>query len=229
MDIVYTLLAYSKLESVHLINNFSQYIKTFQIDIQDGIFTINKTITIEELQNSTLKWNTDRIKKCSFDFHLQVIDYMHNVKIIDELKNRINIDNILIHYSVKPNIERLNADFPHYSFGLVLNPDDKIEEVTKKYNIKKMKSIQLMTIFPGPQGQAFMPEVLQTIGKVRSIGYAGKIMLDGGINDKTIPIILSQHHKPDVLCIGSYFTNAPNFQNRLHTTMETVKKHSSNE
>ena len=89
------------------------------------------------------------------------------------------------------------------NFGLVLNPEDDVAanwEIIKQFN-----AVQIMTIHPGAQGRPFLPEMLNKIDQIRGLGFSGQIMLDGGINDKTLPLIVSHPNKPDIVCPGSYF------------------------
>ena len=46
--------------------------------------------------------------------------------------------------------------------------------------------VLLMTVNPGFGGQAFMPEVLPKVEKLRQ-KYQGDIQVDGGINKQTAP------------------------------------------
>ena len=48
--------------------------------------------------------------------------------------------------------------------------------------------------------------MLKKINVLRKLGYAGEILIDGGINDQTISQIDKNQNKPDILCVGSYLT-----------------------
>ena len=48
--------------------------------------------------------------------------------------------------------------------------------------------------------------MLKKINVLRKLGYAGEILIDGGINDQTISQIDKNQKKPDILCVGSYLT-----------------------
>lgn len=181
----------------------------FQIDIADGILVPNKTIQIEDI--SSVIYNLQStIYKSTFEFHLMVADYPKLGKQLNELKDILSIQSALIHLKV------LNPDLPNYPnlpYGLVLNPEN---EVTKNYEIiSKFPIVQIMTVNPGKQGSPFLPDQLEKINELRAAGFSGKIILDGGINDQTLPIILKNKHLPDAICPGSYFTKAQNPQLQL--------------
>ena len=173
----------------------------FQIDICDGIFVDNKTIQIEELD--VKGWRLEVGK--SFELHLMVKTWQDEISKIDQLSQLINIKSILIHLQVfNPKYQIPNTK---YSFGLVLNPED---DVTNNIElIKQFPICQIMTTHPGRQGNPFLPETLNKIDQLRQLGYQGKILFDGAINDKTLPIIMARQFLPDTVCPGSYFHDTP--------------------
>ena len=76
------------------------------------------------------------------------------------------------------------------------------------YELRTMNCIQIMSVNPGFQGSKFLPETLKKIRALRQLDYGSDIYLDGGINERTIPIIKSQKDPPDFLCIGSFLTKS---------------------
>ncbi len=195
------------------IKRLTPYIKHFQVDIIDGIFVPGKTITIDEIINSISNFKF-QISNLTFDFHLMVQDYRKHVEKINELKDFVKIDTVLIHYGVHPDFSFLTSQFP-FSFGLVLDPPDRVETIKQGYDLGKLPAIQIMSVYPGKQGQAFLPEVLKKIEQLRIAGYRNKIYLDGGINEETLPIIFSQKYKPDVIGPGSFFSKAENVEEKV--------------
>lgn len=71
--------------------------------------------------------------------------------------------------------------------GITLNPNTQAELIYPVLGI--VDEILCMTVHPGFGGQAFMPEVLTKISKIRkhatASGHNLNIMVDGGINDST--------------------------------------------
>lgn len=195
------------------IKKLSKYYSHFQIDIADGIFVQNKTVQIEEITKPV---------PYSFEFHLMVKDYKTELEKLKKLRNSWNIKTVLVHASLFPDYTLLTTKFPEFSFGLVLNPEDSVETIKTKYNFQNIPIIQIMSIHPGVQENPFLPEVLQKVEQLRTLGYRNKIALDGAINEKTIPLILAQKYLPDVLCPGSYLTKAENVEDHVRYLTEKV-------
>lgn len=99
--------------------------------------------------------------------------------------------------------------------GLVLNPEDKIDTIKQVYDIQKIENIQIMSVNPGPQGSPFIPNMLNKIEQLRTLGYKSNIFLDGGINEESLKLILKLQNRPDFICPGSFFSRAENIKERV--------------
>jgi pentose-5-phosphate-3-epimerase len=184
--------------------SLSQYYSRFQIDIADNTLVPNTTTQISELSESAF---FNLAKSAQFDFHLMVSNPMQHIDQIKLLPKK-RVGTILIHYSVFPGYELLKKQHPLFKFGLVLDPKDEVQDLDEEM-LKLLPSIQVMTIVPGFQGTPFIEKLLTKIEQLRKRGYKGEILIDGSVNEKTIPIILSKKVTPDVLGIGSYLTKSP--------------------
>jgi len=80
-----------------------------------------------------------------------------------------------------------------------------------------------MTIEPGFQGNKFIPEMLLKINELREHGFTGQIILDGGINDQSLPIILKNKYLPDAVCPGSYLHE--DTEQRLRNLLRLIETH----
>lgn len=183
--------------------SLSRHYSRFQIDIADNIFVPNKTTQVDELLNSSFFNIAGGVL---FDFHLMVADPIKHIDAIKLLPKK-RIGTILIHYSVFPQYSNLKRLYPTLRFGLVLNPEDEVNTIPEEL-ITRLPSLQIMTIIPGFQGSSFIEKLLIKIEQARKRGYRGEILIDGSVNEKTIPIILSKEYKPDILGIGSFLTKA---------------------
>ncbi len=200
MKIVPSILTNTADEFCQQIKNLGPYYNQFQIDVADGRFVPNKTVPIEKII-PILRDFDSKIKDLKFDFHLMVKDYQKEIKKLDRLKKLITVKNILIHFSAI-------LDFSVFPIGLVLNPQDQVRTLANRCNLEIIPYLQIMSVNPGFQGSPFLPQTLKKIEQLRLLGYRNKIFLDGAVNDKTMPIILSKKFRPDVLCPGSFLSKA---------------------
>jgi D-allulose-6-phosphate 3-epimerase len=197
------------------IQKLSSRFDVFQIDIADGQFVPNRTITIEEITRSIQNGRFPIDNKHRFDFHLMVNDIGQNLKELKKLSELIKINNVLIHY---PHFATDYEPFNEFFIGLVLNPGDSVFELKQRSDINSIPIIQIMTVVPGFQGSPFISEMLNKIDQLKQANYRNKIYLDGGINDQTLSLISSRKNLPDVLCLGSFLTKitaTDNVKNRL--------------
>ncbi len=152
-----------------------------------------------------------------------VEDYQEEIESIEALNKIVTVKNILLHASLSPNLSDLTLHTTAFSFGLVLNPEDEVKTIVQKYNLANIPFIQIMTVKPGFQGSSFQISLLNKIEQLRSLNYRNKIFLDGGINEETITLILAQKYLPDVLCIGSYFTQSNDIKKRKEKLIQLIK------
>ncbi|MDO8610240.1 MAG: hypothetical protein Q7R95_06835 [bacterium] len=213
------------------------YYPIFQIDFADGIDVPNTTLKPEEFEQVIKKLDKSILNKIQFEFHLMVKDFESTIKIISAFKNKINIRDILIHASYLPNISILNTKY-QIPFGLVLYPEDPISLITNHYtpdaqsinqgsgsrtsyikserrDLNPIPYIQIMSCTVGFQGSPFLPESLNKIEQLRNANYKNIISLDGAINDKTLPIIITQQFKPDIVCPGSFLCKAKDLKKNV--------------
>ena len=86
------------------------------------------------------------------------------------------------------------------SAGICLNPETPVDAIESVGPLCDM--VLVMTVRPGFGGQEFMPEAAKKISKVRDIlGPDIRIEVDGGIDPKTTPIVVS--YGADTLVAGN--------------------------
>ena len=171
-------------------------------------------------------------KSRSFEFHLMVEEFDLDIKDLILLSSDINISLIIVHLealiNIYPTSQNYHRDLQNlstmFNFGFAIQADSPLKE-----NLSALVDFpvaQIMTIQPGGQGRPFEEGALQHISTLRDDLYNGYIQLDGGINDKTLPVILSQKDLPDAVCPGSYFKE--DSAAKLHTLRriyrETLQK-----
>ena len=185
------------------VKQLSYFYPRFQVDIADGIFVPNTTIQISDVPHLHSFAKPETI----FDFHLMVQEPLKHVEMIKRVQG-IMQGTVFIHKSVFPPYSLVTSHYPLLRFGLVLNPEDEVNAIDSEL-INTLPAIQIMTVVPGFQGRPFIEESLIKIEQLRKRGYKGEILIDGAVNEKTLPLILSKLYKPDVLGIGSYLTKSP--------------------
>jgi pentose-5-phosphate-3-epimerase len=155
-----------------------------------------------------------------------VHDYTSSLEAIHEIKKLVTVRYIFVHQ---------NLTFPHSALSTqhsaltgicpTLNPEDPPIQSCMFLGkpLISFPAIQIMTIHPGPQGQAFIPKQLERINELRISGYKGKIVVDGSMNPTSLQHILSlpSTYHPDIVCIGSYLSRAPDQE--IGARIETLK------
>lgn len=200
-------------ELKRLMKDLTPYFNYFQIDITDGIFVPSKTLTIQQVSQVLTSLHPDLKKNLMFDFDLMVDDFNSAIQSLLELQKTINIKNIFIHISALRNQPIPNRE--EFTIGVAIDTFDDLTALSGYYDINSISVIQIMTVVPGFQGSPFQEKELNKIDWLRNNGYRNDIFIDGGVNDKTIPRILSRANKPDFAGIGSFLTKAPNIKERV--------------
>lgn len=216
MKAIPALLTNDVIDLFQQIHKCSRYFSYYQIDIGDGVFVKNKTVTLAQIREYLQDEHSSSIyHSCIFDFHLMVEDYMSQFEDLVTLQQYIPINAVLVHAGVNPDLATLQKKYEQFSVGLVLNPEDTIADIAKRFSIKKIPIIQIMTVTPGVQGNPFKPEMLEKIDELKQLGYKGKIYIDGSVNSKTIPMMFARKNLPDVIGIGSYLSKAEDLEKRV--------------
>lgn len=210
MRITPTILEKTPQKLKNALSKLSPYFNHFQIDIADGKLVPNKTVSLEEISQPVAL-----PKNLFYDFHLMAVAYEQEVYKVSKLFEDTNIDTIFIHSIIHPDINKLEVKYPLLVFGLAVNPGENVDTISQEYGLNNIRAIQVMSVYPGFQGKPFLPETLQKIEQLRHLGYKGLIYLDGSVNEKTIPTIISRKFGPDVLCPGSYLTRTDNLEKNV--------------
>ncbi len=167
-------------------------VKIVHLDVMDGHFVPNITIgppVIAKLR---------KYSKIVFDAHLMISEP-------DEYAERFieaGANHITFHIEVANEPQRLIEKLHNLkcTAGICLNPETPVERIAGVAPLCDM--ILVMTVRPGFGGQKFMPEAAKKITRVREIvGPDVRIEVDGGIDPKTTPIVVS--YGADTLVAGN--------------------------
>lgn len=185
------------------------YFNYFQIDIADGQFVNNTTVSLNELKAFLQDNPYSLMTGAHYDFHLMVVDYKSALEELKIMQTYLTIHNVFIHIKLEPNYPLLRWNYRDFTIGLVFNPEDDVQYFRTIYPLNTIDIVQVMSVNPGMQGGSFIQESLQKFTQLRDNGYKSKILLDGGINSQTLPVILHQA-APDGIGPGSYLSKAEN-------------------
>jgi len=189
------------------------YYSHFQIDIADGKLFPNTTVSIDDILKEIAGWSPHQTEGVTFDFDLMVTDFKTAINELEELQKLITIDIVFLHSKALKTQQLPSSE--KFIIGIAIDPDDQIEDLDNRYDLKTLKALQIMTVTPGFQGSPFLYEQLIKIEQLREVGYKSLVYIDGGMNDTTIPLLLNLDYKPNILGIGSFLTKAPNLQKHI--------------
>lgn len=145
------------------------YVRRVQMDVMDGKFVSNTTLTIAQYGSVTT-----RLKR---EVQLMVAE---PEKYLDDCAN-YKMDLVEIHLESQKNIwtavqKMKNANL---KVGLALNPETPVERA-RQY-LQEVDLVLLMSVHPGKGGQAFLPETIEKIKLLRAMWPGGIIEVDGGL------------------------------------------------
>lgn len=217
MQIIPAELTHTEIDFIEQLLPLLPHFSHFHIDIADGKFVPNTTIQIEEISEALFTLPKDDLDKLSFDFHLMVKDVDKEIEKLQFLSEKIAIKTVFVHISVidSDHLSRLSKE--KFAVGLVLNPEDSVESLSRQYNLESIPSIQLMTVHPGFQGSAFVPEVLNKVEQLRTQHYRNKIYLDGAINENSLVLVKKYQDQLEAVNVGSYLIHSSNITERIST------------
>lgn len=187
-------------------------VQMFHLDVMDGHFVPNITFgpkLVKDLRSQTsLTLESHLMIKEPLKYLQEFIDagsdwISVHVETLDDKDARRIIKN------VKSNLKKI---------GFALNPDTSLSKV-EPY-LGELDFVLIMSVFPGFGGQKFMPEVLGKIQDLRK-KYDRDIAVDGGINDKTGPLVAEKG--ANILCVGSYIFANSDYQNSIRRLKNAIR------
>ena len=160
------------------------------LDLMDGRFVANTSLDFEFQLPSNFE----------YEAHLMVenpSEYM------ERLVDRVNW--AILHIETLKNPEDEIRIFKEKGFkvSLAANPGTPIEEILP--HLDMLDGILVLTVDPGQHGAEFKPETLEKIRRMRELGVALPIEVDGGVNPDTLLEI--KNAGADVFACGSYLMN----------------------
>lgn len=186
-------------------------IKVVHIDIIDGYFTDNLTITPMDLVEVNLG-------QLEIDFHLMTEEPLSFAEEI------VNFREFLAPRTVIGQVEKMTSqnDFvdlllsQEIRAGLSLNLYTPHEEILESV-FKKLQVLQLMAIEAGEQGRQFNPNVFAKLEEVKARAKHSnpdlEIIMDGGVKLENIDEV--KHHQINGVVVGSALWQSENIEKTL--------------
>ena len=164
------------------------------VDVMDGHFVPNITIGAPVVK--CIK------SKRPLDVHLMIKNPENYIE--DFVKAGASI--ITVHSEVVKDLKKLILKIKSYGVrvGVSIKPKTKVFVLDKVLDLLDM--VLIMTVEPGFGGQSFMEDMMPKIKYLRLKKPNLDIEVDGGINDKTAKIAIS--NGANILVAGSYIFGA---------------------
>jgi ribulose-phosphate 3-epimerase len=146
-----------------------------QIDVSDGIFVPQKTLAAEKIKTI--------ITNLKYELHLMVTDPTTEIEKWYDLSN---VKRIIFHFeAAKIPIAVIKHIEAHgFDAGVAVNPDTGLENLEAL--AYQADLILFMAVYPGKQGQKFIPETLNKIKEFKDKYPQVPVAVDGGIHQEEI-------------------------------------------
>lgn len=206
IEIVPAILSQNLADAENKIKLVEPYVRRVQIDIMDGEFVPNKTLSISEYASV----KTPLIR----EVQLMVKE---PEKYIDDCV-RYGIDLVEFHLESNGNIWHCinKAKLSNLKVGIALKPETPLEWA-RQY-LKSVDLVLLMSVNPGAGGQEFIPQTLERIRMLRAMWPNGIIEIDGGVKQENIEAIINAGANFLVVGTGIYNTENPK------STLKNIQK-----
>ena len=180
-------------------------------DVMDGVFVNNITFGLK------MEEDLRKITTLPLDCHLMIV---HPEKYVERFA-KAGADIITVHYEAcKDTLEQTLKliQSTGKKCGAVINPDTPVEAIESVIPLCDM--VLVMSVFPGFGGQAFIPDVLEKVRKIRAIaGEEKDIEIDGGINPQTV--VEAKKAGANVIVAGSSVFKASDKKQAIETLRNT--------
>lgn len=176
-------------------------------DVMDGHFVPNISYGVPVLKS------LNKFSDIKFDVHLMITDPADYVKAFADAGADIITFHVESNSDVGSTIDKIHS--LGVKAGLSVKPATDVESVYPY--LDKLDMVLVMTVEPGFGGQGFMYDTLAKIEKLRNEavdrGIDLDIEVDGGIDDKTAPLV--KNAGANVLVSGSYLFGTSDFAKAL--------------
>lgn len=192
-----TILTNDKQSYIEQVTRAAKFADEIDIDVIDWEHSPGKTLTAAQ------SLEVDVQIPLNFDL---MLDYP--LDSVEVLLRDARVPKIIINIRSKENLvpifEKIKTSGKQtaVSFSMV----EEYEQIKQYFSL--VDGICIFAIEPGAQGNTFRPEMLNSADRLRQDGFEGLIGLDGGVNQKTLPLILE--HPFDIVVSGSAISKSEN-------------------
>ena len=193
-------------KDIEMINNSEA--DWLHLDIMDGVFVPNISFGFPVIEAVA--------KECKkpLDVHLMIVhpeNYIKQVAATGAMMMNVHFE-ACVH--LHRTVQEIHA--AGMKAGVTLNPSTPIcmlEDI-----INDVDMVLLMSVNPGFGGQMFIPGIVEKTRRLKKMieekGSKALIQIDGGVNDKTAPLLVEAG--ADVLVSGSYIFKAADPIKTIH-------------
>ncbi len=156
--------------------------RVFHWDVGDGRFV--PPITMGPI---VLQWIVPIVHRAGgvLDCHLMVEAPEHHIPQFAEA----GADSVTVHFETCPDLPAVVALAREHGLGvgMALNPETAVEEAAAKAIDAEVDLVLCMSVHPGYSGQAFIPESIERVHKLRRLlPEAAHIQVDGGVGPSNV-------------------------------------------
>jgi len=187
-----------------------QLAEVIQIDIMDGEFVPNFSVSIEEIQ---------RVKfQKPLEIHLMVkhpMDYIQAFASIGAFR-------VVFHIESDDDAARVIEEIERFEMrpGIALNPPTPVEKIQPF--LDSVDIVLAMGVNPGFQGQSFIPETLDKVRAIKKLRPELVVEVDGGVNPQTGPDLVKAG--VDILNVGSYLFKGESVEKNWQIMQEITRE-----
>lgn len=203
--IIPSVLAKNQQELDFYLNKLKCCTKRIHLDVVDSKFAPNKVLQFPFRLKRSFKYNAHLMIQNPLPWikkHLKEIDLF--IPHVERIDNRLEYIKLMRNHRKK--------------IAFALLPETKVYSI-KEY-VKVADYILILTVHPGFYGSKYLPQELKKIPPIKKINPTIKVIVDGGINPRTIK--QAKKAGADYFVSGSYTTEAEDPQNAIKSLLKKI-------
>ena len=191
------------------LGNLKGIVKELHLDLVETSFAPNHSLNFKFKLNSHFKYQMHLMVKEPLVWIKRLEKYKEIEQFIPQIEEMRNISGYIF-----------GCRSRHKKVAFAVKPETKLTEI--KLFLKEIDLILVLTVHPGFYGGKFIPDSLKKIKEIKKINPHLKVIVDGGMNPKTIK--LAKKAGADYFVSGSYTTKAEKPKNRLGLLLKSLGK-----